>query len=127
MDYEKISLTPQDLLRIGGFMGCDKGTFAEKLGVSPAYLSRVLKGKDALSAKLCAQALQLLQNYIKEHSDDLLSDRIRDLYISSMSKEQRLSLPFLRKLWTDFTREDFYTLSQRKRTYRWQKRIEDKN
>lgn len=44
-----ILLKSQELLRVNGFLGCDKTAFAQALGITPAYLSRLLHDKDKMT------------------------------------------------------------------------------
>lgn len=116
MNPEYAELLPSDLVRIGGFLGCAKGEFAAKLGVSSAYLSRIINGKNPLSVTLEEKAMELLAEHIKNAPGDKVVQAIRDLSLKYMPKEQALSETWLRSIWEGYSKEDFETLSQRRRS-----------
>lgn len=121
----KQEITPQDLNRIGGFLGCDKTEYAKRLGISLPYLSRILGGKDPLTERISEAAVELLNCYVKENPHDPLVVRISEIAISNLPRDTTLSLPFLRQLWQSYSDEDFKRLSQRKRTYMYERKRQE--
>ncbi len=73
-----ILLKSQELLRVSGFLGCDKTAFAQALGITPAYLSRLLHDKDKMTPQISNRAIELLHSYLKSHPHDPLTERIRN-------------------------------------------------
>lgn len=73
---DSIILTRLDLMRICGFIGCDKTEFAQKLGVTKSYLSRLLCGKNAITANISTKALVLLEQYVLTRPSDFLTLKI---------------------------------------------------
>lgn len=122
----KQEITPQELNRIGGFLGCDKTEYAKRLGISLPYLSRILGGRDPLTERISEAALELLNRFVKENPHDPLVVRISEIAILNLPKEATLSLPFLRQLWQSYTDEDFKRLSQRKRTFVHERKMQDR-
>lgn len=82
-------ITAQDIIRIGGFLGYEKGEFAEKLGISTSYLSRLLKGKNPLSKSIVERALTLFEEHVLKCPNDHLVQKI----IASASKNVKNSFP----------------------------------
>lgn len=111
-----VELIASDLTRIAGFLGLDNGEFAKQLEVSPAYLSRVINVRDKLTSVIIDKALQLLEKHIKTLPEDQVASVIRDLSFKYMPKEKALSETWLRVIWSNYTKEDFTTLSQRRRS-----------
>lgn len=106
-------LTSADLIRIAGFMGLDKRTFSERLGISFAYLSRVLNGKDPLTHNILTKTLSLLETYIENNPGDLVSCMIRDCSLKYLSQQNKLSPSLKRRINNSgYTIDDFSTLER---------------
>ena len=112
-----VELQAEDILRIAGFMGCDQAEFAAKLGISKAYMSRIINGKDPLTSSIVDKTMRLVEQFIKDHPEDKITHTICDLSYKNMPKEKTLSMRWLRRLWADYTEEDLKILSQRRRSY----------
>lgn len=112
-----VELQAEDILRIAGFMGCDQAEFAAKLGISKAYMSRMMNGKDPLTSSIADKTMRLVEQFIIEHPEDKITQTICDLSYKNMPKEKTLSMTWLRRLWADYTEEDLKVLSQRRRSY----------
>ncbi len=81
-------LQAEDILRIAGFMGCSQAEFAAKLGISAAYLSRIMNGKDPLTASIVKKTMQLAEQFIKDHPEDKITQIICALSYKHMPKEK---------------------------------------
>lgn len=120
MEDTSLKLTPTDLYKICGFLGLDKSAFAQQLGVTLAYLSRVLNGKNKLTVNLENKALQLLEDYIRAQPKNLLVQIVRDTSLQSLSTEERYSMSFLRKALAGFSLEELSILRQNLRSYKFE-------
>lgn len=81
-------LQADDILRIAGFMGCSQAEFAAKLGISTAYMSRIMNGKDPLTASVVKKTMQLAEQFIKDHPEDKITQIICELSVNNMPKEK---------------------------------------
>lgn len=112
-----LELKADDILRIAGFLGCDQAEFAARLGISKAYMSRIVNGKDPLTAPIVEKTMRQIEQFIKDNPDDKITQAISDLSYKNMPKEKTLSMTWLRKQWANYTEEDLKVLSQRRRSY----------
>lgn len=88
------NITSEGVQRVGGFLGLNNTQFAEKLGVTGAYLTRVLRHKTPMTDSLRSKVIHLLDEYFEKNPNDefskmlcieLLQRMPTDMYKSTLS------------------------------------------